>query len=98
MDRMLNCSPRPWACAALGVILLMLPLHADDRRDYREFRLGSSLSDVLSQVHLTASDVSRVHERPALIQDLRWTTPFFIADTIERQTDPVEQIAFSFVD
>jgi len=95
---MANCSRQPYACAALGVILLMLPLHAEDRPDYREFRLGSSVSHVLSQVHLSASDVSRVHERPALIQDLRWTIPFFIADTVEPQKDPVEQIAFSFVD
>jgi hypothetical protein len=53
---------------------------------------------VLSQVHLTASDVVRIHARPALIQDVRWTTSFFIGDTIEPQNDPVEHIVFSFVD
>lgn len=76
----------------------MLPLHARGGPEYREFKLGSSLGLVLSQVHLTASDVVRIHARPALIQDVRWTTSFFIGDTIEPQNDPVEHIVFSFVD
>ena len=76
----------------------MLPLHAQGNPEYREFRLGSSLAQVLSQVQLTESDVSRVRARPAVIQDVRWTTPFFIGDTIEPQKDPVERIVFSFVD
>jgi hypothetical protein len=76
----------------------MLPLHAQGGPEYREFKLGSSLGLVLSQVHLTASDVVRIHARPSLIQDVRWTTSFFIADTIEPQKDPVEHIVFSFID
>lgn len=95
---MANCFRRPWACVPLGVLLLMLPLHARGGPEYREFKLGSSLGLVLSQVHLTASDVVRIHARPALIQDVRWTTSFFIGDTIEPQNDPVEHIVFSFVD
>jgi hypothetical protein len=95
---MANGFRRPWACVALGVLLLLLPLHAQGGPEYREFKLGSSLGLVLSQVHLTASDVVRIHARPALIQDVRWTTSFFIGDTIEPQKDPVEHIVFSFVD
>src|ERR1051326_7983271 len=76
----------------------MLPLHAQSGPEYREFRLGSSLARVLSQVHLTAADVSAVHERPALIQDLRWTTPYFITDSSEPKNDSVGRIVFSFVD
>ena len=76
----------------------MLPLRAQGGPEYREFRLGSSLARVLSQVHLTAADVSPVHERPALIQDLRWTTPYFITDASEPKNDSVRQIVFSFVD
>jgi hypothetical protein len=84
--------------AGLGVFLIMLPLHAQDRPEYRDFRLGSPLAHVLGQVHLATSDVSLVHERPALLQDLRWTTPYFIGETIEPQKDPVQQIVFSFFD
>jgi len=84
--------------AGLGVVFFMLPLHAQDRPEYRDFRLGSPLAHVLVQVHLAASDVSLIHQRPALIQDLQWTTPYFIGQTVEPQTDPVRQIVFSFVD
>jgi hypothetical protein len=84
--------------AGLAVLLLMLPLHAQDRPEYRDFRLGSPLTGVLGQVHLAASNVSLVHERPALLQDLQWTTPYFVGETIEPQNDPVRQIVFSFID
>jgi hypothetical protein len=84
--------------AALGVLLFMLPLHAEDRPEYRDFRLGSPLARVLVQVRLAMSDVSLIHERPALLQDLRWTTPYFVGETTEPQKDPVQQIVFSFVD
>jgi hypothetical protein len=84
--------------AGLAVLLFMLPLQAQDRPDYRDFRLGSPLAGVLSQVHLAASNVSLVHERPALLQDLQWTTPYFVGETIEPQHDPVRQIVFSFID
>jgi hypothetical protein len=49
-------------------------------------------------VHLTAAAVSPVHEQPALIQDLRWTTPCFVTETSEPKNDSVRQIVFSFVD
>jgi len=89
---------RTLSIAGLGVLSFMLPLHAQDRPEYRDFRLGSPLAHVLVQVHLAASDVSLVHARPALIQDLQWTTPYFVGETIEPQKDPVRQIVFSFVD
>ena len=84
--------------AVLGVFLFMLPILAEDRPEYRDFRLGSPLAGVLGQVHLPASNVSLIHERPALLQDLQWTTPYFVGDTVEPQKDPVRQIVFSFVD
>ena len=47
---------------------------------------------------MTASSVTVIHERPALIQDLQWTTPYFVNDSIEPQQDSVRQIVFSFIE
>ena len=87
---------QPLAIAGLGVTLFMLSVQAQERPDYRDFTLGSSLTRVLAQVAGTASDVTVVHQRPALIQELRWRTPFLPRDVNERAKDPVEQIVFSF--
>src|SRR6266550_1173869 len=87
--------------AALGVTLSMLPMHAEERPDYRDFTLGSHLASLLEQLHVTASAVTVVHQRPALIQDLRWRTPYVATSVKEPRKDPrdpVEQIVFSFCD
>jgi hypothetical protein len=88
----------PISIAAVGVILSMVPLHAQERPDYRDFALGSHLAHVLEQLHVTASAVALVHQRPALIQDLRWWTPYFPMGLKEPRKDPVRQIVFSFCD
>jgi hypothetical protein len=63
---------------------------------YREFTLGSTLSTVSAQVKTSAADVRPIHQRPALIQDLSWRAPYFVADSNEPRKDPVQQIVFSF--
>jgi hypothetical protein len=80
----------------LALILSAAPLHSQDQPHYRDFVLGSRLSAVTTQVKASASEATVVHERPALIQQLQWRQPYFIAGSNETQTDPVEQIAFSF--
>ena len=80
----------------LALILSTASLHSQDRPHYRDFVLGSGLSAVSAQVKAAASDATVVHKRPALIQQLQWRQPYFIAGSNETQTDPVEQIAFSF--
>jgi hypothetical protein len=88
-----------WLCiACLGVMLSTLPIHGQARPDYRDFTLGSPLARILEQVQVTAADVTLVHQRPALIQDLRWRTPYFPVRANQPRTDPVQQIMFSFVD
>jgi hypothetical protein len=89
---------KAFSIAGLCVVFFMLPLQAEERPEYRDFRIGSPLARVLTQVGLTPSSVSIVHERPALIQELQFTTPFFIGDTNEPRQDSVRQIVFSFVD
>jgi hypothetical protein len=63
---------------------------------YRDFMLGSALSMVSAQVKASAADVKPIHQRPALIQDLSWRAPYFMADSNEPRKDPVQQITFSF--
>jgi hypothetical protein len=63
---------------------------------YRDFTLGSSLSTISAQVKASAADVKPIHQRPALIQDLSWRAPYFVADSNEPRKDPVQQITFSF--
>lgn len=85
---------QPLAIAGLGVTLSVLPIQAQERPDYRDFTLGSSLARVLVQVAAKASDVTLVHQRPALIQELRWRRPYLPGEASEQ--DPVEQMVFSF--
>ena len=80
----------------LALILSAASLHSQDRPHYRDFVLGSPLSAVSAQVKAAPSDATVVHTRPALIQQLLWRQPYFIAGSNETQTDPVEQIVFSF--
>ena len=87
---------RSLAVAGLTLILSITALHGQDRPHYRSFILGSGLSSVSAQVNGSAADATIVHKRPALIQHLLWRQPYFVASSNETQTDPVEQIAFSF--
>jgi hypothetical protein len=97
---MLNISRERWAqplaIAGVGVVLSMLPVQAQERTDYRDFALGSSLTRVLAQVGAAASDVTLIHQRPALMQDLRWRTPYVPGDATQQRKDPVQQMVFSF--
>jgi hypothetical protein len=86
----------PLAIAGIGAMLSMLPVQAQERPDYRDFTLGSSLTRVLGQVGATASDVTLVHQRPALMQDVRWHPAYSLRDANASPKDPVQQIVFSF--
>ena len=80
----------------LALIVSASALHGQDRPRYRDFILGAGLASVSAQVNATASDATIVHQRPALMQDLKWRQPYFVAGSSEAQTDPVGQIRFSF--
>ena len=82
----------------LGVVLVLSAgsLQAQERPHYREFVLGSSLSVISAQVKTPAAEASIIHSRPALIQELKWRQPYFVAGSSQLQTDAVERIAFSF--
>ena len=75
------------AIASCGVLLSISPLHAQTREGYREFALGSPLVRVMAQTDATLPDVTRLHERPALIQQLRWRIPYLAVGTNEPRKD-----------
>jgi len=91
------------ATRALAVVLLALVvaapmLSAQDRSRYRDFQLGTSLAAVTGQSGAKAADVKTIHQRPALLQDLKWRPSFSVSAVAATRADPVEEILFSFVD
>ena len=83
----------------LGVIVAASswPLAAADPGTYREFRLGASTADVIARAGAAPRDVKKLHERPALLEELSWRPPY----TTSRDAtsgDSVTSIVFSFID
>lgn len=73
------------------------PLAAADPGTYREFQLGASTADVAARAGAIARDVKKLHERPALLEELSWRPPYTSGrDSNER--DSVAGIVFSFID
>jgi hypothetical protein len=80
----------------VALVLSTSALSGQTTPQYRDFMLGSSLSTVSTQVKASATDVRPVRQHPALIQELSWRVPYFMADSNEPRKDPVRQITFSF--
>jgi hypothetical protein len=83
----------------LGLIAASVwwPLAAADPGTYRDFRLGTSTAEVIARAGAAARDVKKLHERPALLEELSWRPPYTSGrDANDR--DSVAGIAFSFVD
>ena len=85
---------------ALGVSALVLSaqaLLAQNPARYRDFPLGSSLESVARLASVAVSEAKPIHERPAVIKELDWRPRYFSLAS-SRQTDPVDQIVFRFID
>src|SRR5882762_553481 len=79
----------------LAILLLSTPLLlAQDLSKYRHFTLGMSMTRVLERTGQKMADVKLIHGRPALVQGVSWWPPNLPG--ISFQSDPVEQILFSF--
>jgi len=79
----------------LVVVLLAAPLlRAQDFSKYRHFTLGMNLTRVLEHTNQKMADVTVIHGRPALIQELTWWPPSLPGTSL--RSDAVEQILFSF--
>lgn len=86
-----------FAAVALLVGSTPRPLAAADAGTYREFRLGASTADVIARAGATSRDVKKVHERPALLEELSWRPPY-TSGRDASEHDSVASIVFSFVD
>jgi hypothetical protein len=70
------------------------PAQAPDLSRYREFRLGMTLPAVAKQTAMELSDVTVIHQRPVLIQELNWRLP--PSEDSPSGADPVEDVTFAF--
>jgi hypothetical protein len=84
--------------ALVGLILSAHGLHAQDRSQYRDFRLGSSLPSVAAVAKVAPAGAKTIHQRPSVIQELDWRPSYLMTGTTAAQSDPVQRIVFSFYD
>ena len=77
-------------------MLAAVSVEAADLGLYREFRLGTSIADVMTRTGASERDVKTIHERPALLQELSWRPPYVSTRGVER--DAVAGVVFSFID
>jgi hypothetical protein len=93
----MNTSCIRWLLATGIVTLALATVSAGELRQYREFRLGSSLATVASLAGTLPSDLKTVHERPVLLRDLNWRPRYGLKRPIP-DVDPVREVVFSFID
>ncbi len=87
---------RAIAICAFGLAVLPHSLQGQGLAQYRNFELGSDVAAVSDLAGVAASEAKRIHERPAVLQDLEWRPARWIGGSTSASTDPVEQILFSF--
>jgi hypothetical protein len=68
--------------------------YAQDLSRYRNFSFGMSLAEISMQIDAKPADVSAIHQRPALIQEVTWWPPQPYGTS--RPAEPVGQVRFSF--
>jgi hypothetical protein len=88
---------RPAAVVAAVLLLLMVAgLESQGRAQYRDFQLGGDLASVAALAGIDRSTAKLIHERPALMQDLEWRPTHWMSDSSVTQSDPIQQVTFSF--
>ena len=55
-----------------AMLAVTVGVSAQDHGQYRDFRLGASLTSVAGLTGTPISDARLIHERPVLMQELRW--------------------------
>src|SRR5437879_6739970 len=84
------------ACCLMLVSFLLSTRRIDvqDLSQYRHFSFGMTVTDVCKLVDAKPADITVVHERPALIEELTWWPPQPYGPS--RPAEPVDQLLFSF--
>jgi hypothetical protein len=85
---------RQWVCLFF-LTLAIAPASAQDVGKYREFSLGSSVASVVELTGSRAADLSTLHEKPSLLQELLWRPRYSAGRTLP-DVDPVREVIFSF--
>ena len=79
----------------LAVSLLSVPLaYGQDFSKYRNFSLGTSLTELSKQIDRKPADASVIYQSPALIQELTWSPEQ--SHQASAPSETVQQILFSF--
>src|SRR5258706_6465966 len=84
--------------AALAVALAAgVSAAGQDQGQYRDFQLGASVATISTLTETRSADVTVVHERPVVMQELRWipSSSGAAGRSLARGGGP-QQIAFSF--
>ena len=83
--------------ALLAALALSVPLAAQEQGEYRDFTLGSSVAAIATLTETRSTDVTVVHERPAVMQELRWIpSTFGVAGRLRSRGEGLQQVVFSF--
>src|SRR6185295_9809419 len=84
------------AVASFILLLTVQGLNGQGQAQYRDFLLGSDLASVAKLARIDGSTAKMIHERPALMQDLEWRPTHWMSDSAANQSDPIQQVTFSF--
>ena len=87
---------RTVATFAFAMTIVGQRLDAQDLSRYRAFELGTNVAAISTLTGVASSDVTTIHQRPVLLQDLTWTPSRWTPGSTADSTDPVERVAFSF--
>jgi len=79
---------------ASTVLLVTQPLAAQNLSHYRDYQLGGTLGSVAAAGGVSPAGAKLIHQRPELIQELRWRPPYGRGADV--QADPVREVVFSF--
>ena len=90
-NQMINA--RSFASLICWSVLLTPLIYAQDLASYRDFQFGMSLVSVAKQTGMEPSEAKMLHQLPALIQELWWTSSLGRSSF---QNDPVRDIIFGF--
>jgi len=84
------------AVCAFAMTIVGSKLGAQDLSRYRTFELGADVAVVSASTGAASSDVTTIHQRPALLQDLQWRPSRWMPGSSALSMDPVDHVVFSF--
>jgi len=79
----------------LVALAVSAPAAAQEEGRYRDFQLGASVAAVSTLTETRSAEVTVVHERPAVMQELRWL-PSSFGTAGKARGAGLQQIVFSF--